>query len=130
MGDRTQGARDALGDAWIAFRHAFEVRNPGRRCLQGDFENGSPSCTPCMRRRFPLRMAADMLIAPLCVALLIRRLVRRVPRQAASPFCLHETGEGACTAGGFLRACGLRVGRLGRAPAPWTTRSPASSTSS
>jgi len=31
-----------------------------------------------MRRRFPLRMAADMLIAPLALPLLIRRLVRRV----------------------------------------------------
>jgi hypothetical protein len=65
-------------DAWIAFRHAFEVRNPGRRCLQSDFEQWQSELHSIMRGRFPLRMAADMLIAPLALPLLIRRLVRRV----------------------------------------------------
>jgi hypothetical protein len=75
IGRRVRESRS--DDAWIAFRHAFEVRNPGRRCLRSDFEQWQCGVQAIMRRAFPLRMAADMLIAPLALPVLIRRLVRR-----------------------------------------------------
>jgi len=63
-------------DAWIAFRHAFEVLNPGRCCLRSDFEQWQSGLRSIMRRAFPLRMAADMLIAPLALPRLVRRMAR------------------------------------------------------
>ena len=63
-------------DAWIAFRHAFEVRNPGRVCLRSDLEQWQSELRSIMRRAFPLRMAADMLIAPLALPRLLRHLAR------------------------------------------------------
>jgi len=69
-------------DAWIAFRHAFEVRNPGRRCQRSDFDQWQSQWQAIMRRLFPFRMAADMLIAPLALPLLIRGLVRRAAEAA------------------------------------------------
>jgi rubrerythrin len=69
-------------DAWIAFRHAFEVRNPGQQCQRSDFDQWQASWRAIARRAFPFRMAADMLIAPLALPALIRRLARRAAELA------------------------------------------------
>jgi len=63
-------------DAWIAFRHAFEVRNPGRSCERSDFDQWQQQWQAIMRRAYPFRMAAEMLIAPLDLPWLARRLAR------------------------------------------------------
>ncbi|MBV8211007.1 MAG: ferritin-like domain-containing protein [Burkholderiaceae bacterium] len=64
-------------DAWIAFRHAFEVNNPGRSCQRSDFDEWQRQWQAIIRRAYPFRMAAEMLIAPLQLPLLARRLARR-----------------------------------------------------
>jgi rubrerythrin len=64
-------------DTWIAFRHAFEARNPGRRCQRTDLDRWQVAVHAMMRRYFPFRMAAEMLIAPLALPVLIRRPARR-----------------------------------------------------
>jgi hypothetical protein len=69
-------------DARIAFRHAFEVRNPGRRCQPEDFDQWQAQWQAIARRSFPFRLAADMLIAPLSLPALIRRLARRAAESA------------------------------------------------
>ncbi len=74
IGRRVRESRN--DDAWIAFRHAFEVRNPGRACRRSDFDQWQSEWQAIMRRTFPFRMAADMLLAPLALPLLIRRLAR------------------------------------------------------
>jgi hypothetical protein len=75
IGRRVRESRS--DDAWIAFRHAFEVQNPGRACLRSDFGQWQSEVQAIIRRMFPLRMAADMLIAPLALPALVRRLARR-----------------------------------------------------
>jgi len=65
------------GDAWIAFRHAFEVRHPGRRCERSDFDQWQAQVQAIVRRAFPFRMAAEMLVAPLALPVVIQRLARR-----------------------------------------------------
>ena len=74
IGRRVRESRN--DDAWIAFRHAFEVRNPGRPCLPGDFARWQSGWQAIIRRTFPFRMAADMLLAPLALPRLARRLAR------------------------------------------------------
>lgn len=64
-------------DAWIAFRHAFELRNPGRPCRRGDFNAWQSAVHAIMRRTFPFRMAAQMLLAPLALPVYARPLARR-----------------------------------------------------
>ena len=76
IGRRVRESRS--DDAWIAFRHAFEVRNPGRRCRRDDFDRWQSELRTIMRRTFPFRLAADMLLAPLALPVLFRRLARRV----------------------------------------------------
>jgi rubrerythrin len=72
-------AREARSDdAWIAFRHAYEVRNPGLRCERRDFERWDREVKKIIRHHFPFRMAADMLVAPLALPVLLRRLIRQV----------------------------------------------------
>ncbi len=75
IGRRVRESRS--DDAWIAFRHAFEVRNPGSACRRSDFEQWQSGVRTIMERTFPFRMAADMLVAPLGLPVLIRRLARR-----------------------------------------------------
>jgi hypothetical protein len=74
IGRRVRESRN--DDAWIAFRHAFEVRNPGRSCRRNDFAQWQSQYQAIVRRAFPFRMAADMLLAPLALPLPIRRLAR------------------------------------------------------
>ena len=74
IGRRVRESRN--DDAWIAFRHAFEVRNPGRGCRRSDFDQWQSEWQAIARRTFPFRMAADMLLAPLALPRLIRRLAR------------------------------------------------------
>jgi rubrerythrin len=76
IGRRVRESR--ADDAWIAFRHAFEVRNPGRSCRRSDFDQWQSALQAIIRRTFPFRMAADMLIAPLALPALIQRIARRV----------------------------------------------------
>jgi hypothetical protein len=76
IGRRVRESR--ADDAWIAFRHAFEVRNPGRSCRRCDFDQWQSALQVIIRRTFPFRMAADMLIAPLALPALIQRVARRV----------------------------------------------------
>ena len=76
IGRRVRESR--ADDAWIAFRHAFEVRNPGRTCRRSDFDQWQSAVQAIMRRTFPFRMAADMLIAPLALPALTRRIARRI----------------------------------------------------
>jgi hypothetical protein len=64
-------------DAWIAFRHAFEVSHPGRRCQRSDFDQWQAQLQAILRSAFPFRMAAEMLVAPLALSPLARRLARR-----------------------------------------------------
>jgi len=80
IGRRVRESR--ADDAWIAFRHAFEVRNPGRSCQRSDFDRWQSQWQAIMRRAFPFRMAADMLIAPLALPVLIRGLARRAAEAA------------------------------------------------
>jgi len=75
IGRRVRESR--VDDSWIAFRHAFEVRHPGRSCQRSDFEQWQRSIHEIARRTFPFRMAAEMLVAPLGLPLLLRRLARR-----------------------------------------------------
>lgn len=75
IGRRVRESRS--DDAWIAFRHAFEVRNPGRSCRRADFDLWQADLRSMMQRAFPFRMAADMLIAPLALPIRVRRLARR-----------------------------------------------------
>jgi hypothetical protein len=75
IGRRVRESRS--DDAWIAFRHAFEVRNPGRRCQRSDFDRWQDQLNAIVRRAFPFRMAAEMLVAPLALSPLARRLARR-----------------------------------------------------
>jgi rubrerythrin len=65
-------------DAWIAFRHAFQVRNAGQRCERSDFDQWQAGVQAIARRVFPFRMAAEMLVAPLALPVLVRRVARRV----------------------------------------------------
>jgi hypothetical protein len=74
IGRRVRESRS--DDAWIAFRHAFEVRNPGRCCRRDDFDQWQSELRTIMRRAFPFRLAADMLLAPLALPVLFRRLAR------------------------------------------------------
>ena len=76
IGRRVRESR--TDDAWIAFRHAFEVRNPNRSCRRSDFDQWQSALQVIMRRTFPFRMAADMLIAPLALPALIQRIARRL----------------------------------------------------
>jgi rubrerythrin len=69
-------------DAWIAFRHAFEVSHPGRTCRRSDFEQWQTQWQAIVRRTFPFRTAADMLVAPLALPVLLRRLARRATEVA------------------------------------------------
>ncbi len=80
IGRRVRESRS--DDAWIAFRHAFEVRNPGCSCRRSDFDQWQSAVQAIMRRTFPFRMAADMLIAPLALPGLIQRIARRVASAA------------------------------------------------
>ena len=64
-------------DAWIAFRHAFELRNPGRPCGRSDFEAWQMEVRAIMRRTFPFRLTAQMLLVPLALPVFIRPLARR-----------------------------------------------------
>ena len=75
IGRRVRESRS--DDAWIAFRHAFEVSNPGRTGQRSDFEQWQTQLQTIMRRTFPFRTAADMLVAPLALPVLLRRLARR-----------------------------------------------------
>jgi hypothetical protein len=74
IGRRVRESRS--GDAWIAFRHAFEVRNPGRSCRRADFDRWQAELRGIIRRAFPFRLAADMLLAPLALPALFRGLAR------------------------------------------------------
>jgi len=80
IGRRVRESRS--DDAWIAFRHAFEVRNPGRTCRRRDFDQWQSALRVIVRRSFPFRMAADMLTAPLALPTLIQRMVRRAAQAA------------------------------------------------
>jgi rubrerythrin len=80
IGRRVRESRS--DDAWIAFRHAFEVSNPGRVCRRSDFDQWQTQCQAIVRRTFPFRTAADMLIAPLALPVLLRRLARRAAEVA------------------------------------------------
>jgi rubrerythrin len=80
MGRRVR--ESSSDDAWIAFRHAFEVTNPGRTCRRSDFEHWQTQWQTIMRRTFPFRTAADMLVAPLALPVLLRRLARRAAELA------------------------------------------------
>ncbi len=64
-------------DSWIAYRHAFEVRHPGRSCQRGDFDQWNAQVRAIVRRAFPFRMAAEMLVAPLSLPVLLRLPLRR-----------------------------------------------------
>jgi hypothetical protein len=75
IGRRVRESRS--DDSWIAFRHAFEERNPGRRCQRSDFDLWQAQLQVIVRRAFPFRMAAEMLVAPLALPRLVRRLARR-----------------------------------------------------
>jgi hypothetical protein len=65
-------------DTWIAFRHAYEVNNPGRGCERSDFARWNREVQGIVRGAFPFRMAAEMLVAPLSLPALLRRPMRRV----------------------------------------------------
>jgi rubrerythrin len=80
IGRRVRESR--ADDAWIAFRHAFEVSNPGRICRRSDFEQWQTQWQAIMRRTFPFRTAADMLLAPLALPVLLRRPARRAAEVA------------------------------------------------
>ena len=75
IGRRVRESRS--DDAWIAFRHVFEVRNPGLTCRRRDFDQWQSAYQAIMRGAFPFRMAADMLIAPLALPTLVQRFARR-----------------------------------------------------
>jgi hypothetical protein len=64
-------------DTWVAFRHAWEVRNPGRRCSRAEFERWYREVKDIIRGNFPFRMSAEMLVAPLSLPVMLRRLARR-----------------------------------------------------
>ena len=74
IGRRVRESRS--DDAWIAFRHAFEVRNPGCSCRRADFDRWQAELRGIVRRSFPFRLAADMLLAPLALPTLLRRPAR------------------------------------------------------
>lgn len=80
IGRRVRESRS--DDAWIAFRHAFEVRHPDRICRRSDFQQWQTQWQAIMRRTFPFRTAADMLVAPLELPVLLRRLARRAAEAA------------------------------------------------
>ncbi|HEX4596504.1 MAG TPA: ferritin-like domain-containing protein [Burkholderiaceae bacterium] len=80
IGRRVRESRS--DDAWIAFRHAFEVTNPGRTCGRSDFGQWQTQWQAIVRRTFPFRTAADMLVAPLALPVLLRRLARRAAELA------------------------------------------------
>jgi rubrerythrin len=80
IGRRVRESR--ADDAWIAFRHAFEVRNPQRSCRRADFDRWQTEWQAIVRRAFPFRMAADMLIAPLALPALFKRPLRRAAEAA------------------------------------------------
>jgi hypothetical protein len=65
-------------DAWIAFHHAYEVNNPGNRCERRHFEQWNRAVQTIIRGSFPFRMAAEMLVAPLSLPVLLRRPMRRL----------------------------------------------------
>jgi rubrerythrin len=75
IGRRVRESRN--DDAWFAFRHAFEART-GRRCQLDDFHQWQAQVQAIARRAFPFQMAAEMLVAPLAIPPVVRRLVRRV----------------------------------------------------
>lgn len=65
-------------DTWIAFRHAWEVRNPGRHCSRQEFDRWYRDVKDIIRSNYPFRMSAEMLVAPLSLPVALRRLVRRL----------------------------------------------------
>jgi len=66
-----------LDDTWIAFRHAFEVTNPGRCCENRDFDRWNRKVKQIIRSAFPFRMTAEMMVAPLSAPVVLRRPLRR-----------------------------------------------------
>jgi hypothetical protein len=76
IGRRVRESR--VDDAWIAFRHAFEVRHPGRCCERSDFDQWQAEVHAIAQRTFPFRMASEMLVAPLALPILIQRVARRL----------------------------------------------------
>jgi hypothetical protein len=66
-----------VDDTWIAFRHAFEVRNPGRACNRAEYDRWYREVKSIMRSNYPFRMAAEMLVAPLSLPVALRRPARR-----------------------------------------------------
>jgi len=117
-------------DAWIAFatpsRCAIRGALPAKRframAVRAALHHAAP---------LPLRMGGRHADRTLALPLLIRRLVRRVAEAGLRRVLLHENGRGrSAHPAGFLRACGLRVGGSAARTGRWTTRSPASSTSS
>jgi rubrerythrin len=64
-------------DTWIAFRHAYEVRNPGRTCSRVEYGRWYQDVKQIIRGNYPFRMSAEMLVAPLSLPVPLRRLARR-----------------------------------------------------
>jgi len=64
------------GDGWIAFRHVFEVRQPGRRCTPADYRAFVLTVRDLAARAFPYRMATEMLLAPLELPARLRAALR------------------------------------------------------
>jgi hypothetical protein len=70
--------REATGDdGWIAFRHAFEVRRPGRACTREDYAAWMAKINRLARASYPFKMAAEMLLSPLALRGRLRDLVAR-----------------------------------------------------
>jgi hypothetical protein len=60
------------GDGWVAYRHVFEVCNPGRTCTWQDYRAFVAEVRGMAERAFPFKMATEMLVAPLALPARLR----------------------------------------------------------
>ena len=77
---RSQESR--ADDAWIAYRHVHEAINPLTPCTWREYEQWLLQTKAVIRRRFPFRLAAQMLVAPLSLPPLLRDAARWIAQAA------------------------------------------------
>jgi hypothetical protein len=71
-----RGAGVKAEDAYIAFKHAFLVRNPGKEFTEADYDNFRASFRRIGQRAFPYGMAVKMILKPLDLDARLGRVVQ------------------------------------------------------
>jgi hypothetical protein len=72
----SRGAGVKAEDAYIAFKHAFLVRNPGAAFTEADYDKFRASFRRIGRRAFPYEMAVKMILKPLGLSAPLGRVVQ------------------------------------------------------